>query len=702
MKSCDDRVPSPPSAYGLASSRTLGVAGSTVTVVGGLLAGVKPLGDVAIDLPVILELRASTALSVFVVYLGLTMLLLAWWRIGVLVRTSGGPSCRELATTTAWWGVPFAFTTPIFSGDVHSYLAQGAMTAAGLDAYRVGPAALGGPLAVNVPEIWQHTPAPYGPVFLNLAAGVTQMTEGGVWAGILGMRLLALLGVSLLVWSVPRLARYCEVHPAAAMWLGVLNPLVLLHLISDAHNEAVMLGLMCVGLVMALRRRPAIGVVLITLATLVKAPSALAIAFVVPIWAHQLDGRRPRLRAALWTISVSGVTALTVTALAGAGFGWVRALSTPTHARTWMSITTDLGWAVGTVLHHVRGLDVEQTRHAVWLAGLVVAAGFCLALWRRSERLGPVAALGLSLAVVVIAGPVVHPWYLLWAIVPLAAAARSTATRRVVAVGSAALVLLVVPGGVQPGLPTLVGALLGTLPVLVVAAAFTCLRRRRVSAPLAAKPVGTGLQPALTDSRPVDHPGGRLSLRLLAGSAPVALTTGAGEPDSARQCRAGGDFDHGARSVDGQRLAQHREGGDHADGRVHQGERPERRGERPTLEGALVQQEPGEAYEDQGIEVTGGQHAKRAGGDPGGERLGQGRDEGVEHPNGHLETGATGGEARTCGRGEAGGDGPDGADADPGRGGRVSHTRPGLCGGEEDGQADHANGTPDEIAGVRA
>ncbi|MFF3856403.1 polyprenol phosphomannose-dependent alpha 1,6 mannosyltransferase MptB [Micromonospora sp. NPDC002575] len=350
------------------------------------------------------------------------------------------------------------------------------MTSAGLDAYRTGPAALGGPLTVNVPDIWQHTPAPYGPVFLNLAAWVTDVTGDGVWAGILGMRVLALLGVGLLVWSVPRLAQDCGARPATAMWLGVLNPLVLLHLVGDAHNEAVMLGLMCLGLFLVLRRRPGYGVVLITLATLVKAPAALAIAFAVPIWASQLGGRRAWLRAALRTASVSAATALAVTALAGTGFGWIRALSTPTHARTWMSISTDLGWAVGTALHHVRGLEVEKTRHVVWLVGLVVGAGTCLFLWRRSEQIGPVAALGICLGVVVLAGPVVHPWYLLWALVPLAAAARGATIRRWVAAGSTALVLLVLPGGVQPGLAAVTGALIGTAAV-VVAAAFTYLRR---------------------------------------------------------------------------------------------------------------------------------------------------------------------------------------------------------------------------------
>ncbi|SCF09496.1 alpha-1,6-mannosyltransferase [Micromonospora viridifaciens] len=454
--------------------------GSTVIAVGGLLAGVLPLGEVAIDLPLLHNLRALPALSVSVVYVGLAMLLLAWWRVGVSVRAAHGPSGRELTVTAAWWAAPFALITPIFSGDVHSYLAQGAMTMAGLDAYRVGPSALGGPLTVNVPEIWQHTPAPYGPVFLQLAAMVTALTDGGIWAGIVGMRVLALLGVGLLAWSVPRLADLCGVRPAAALWLGVLNPLVLLHLVGDAHNEALMLGLMCVGLLLALRRRPVLGVVVITLAALVKAPAVLALAFAVPIWARHLGGRRRRLRAARRTVLVTAVTSLAVAAATRSGFGWVRALDTPTHAHTWMSITTDLGWAAGTLLHHLNGLAVEHTVRAFWLVGLVLAAGITLALWRRATRLGPVAALGLCLAVVVLAGPVVHPWYLLWALVPLAAAARGAVLRRLVAIGSVVLVLVVLPGGVPPGLPAFLGAVLGSSAVLVVAAAFRIRRRQRM------------------------------------------------------------------------------------------------------------------------------------------------------------------------------------------------------------------------------
>jgi hypothetical protein len=177
---------------------------------------------------------------------------------------------------------------------------------------------------------------------------------------------------------------------------------------------------------------------------------------------------------------VAAITSLLVTALAGTGFGWTRALGTPTHARTWMSITTDLGWAVGTVLHHVSAVSVDATRHAFWLAGILVATGLSVVLWWRRERYGEVATLGLCLAVFVIAGPVVHPWYLLWAVVPLGAAAQSTAIRKAVVTISAALVMLVLPGGVQPGLAALIGAVLGTSAVLGVAMALTRRKNQRI------------------------------------------------------------------------------------------------------------------------------------------------------------------------------------------------------------------------------
>jgi hypothetical protein len=456
-------------------------------------------------LPGVRDLRESTVLSVLVVYVGLTLLLAAWWRIGALVRRSNGPSWRELAVTAVWWAAPFALVTPLFSGDVYSYLAQGAMTVVGIDAYSMGPAVMGGPLDANVPPIWQFTPAPYGPVFLDLAGAVTRVTGDHTWPGVVGMRILAVVGVGMLVWSVPRLARFCGVEPSAAMWLSVLNPLVVLHLVADAHNDALMLGLMTVGLVLALERHPVLGSGLIALAALIKAPGGLAIAFVIPIWAGQLTGRWRQGRAALGAVGTAGTTAVIATMLAGTGYGWIHSLNTPTRAHTWLSVTTDLGSLTGEVTQWLGVATMDEAMHVWWFMGLASAVCVFVGLWRRSAQLGPVAALGLSLAAFVVLGPVVHPWYLLWAIVPLAVAG-SVPIRRAVAVLSVALVLFVLPGGVQPGMPALTGAVLGAGAVLAAFVVLTGLGRHQLWAPVAAVPIPVPV--------PVgDNRGGVLELR---------------------------------------------------------------------------------------------------------------------------------------------------------------------------------------------
>ncbi|BEL06407.1 polyprenol phosphomannose-dependent alpha 1,6 mannosyltransferase MptB [Actinoplanes sichuanensis] len=435
----------------------LGVAGSALVAVGGLRVGVGPSND-AVQLPP--DAVAAILWPMAVAYLGMTLLVLAWWMIGRL-----RPEPAVLIRTGVMWAVPFALSGPIFSRDVYSYLAQGAMTTAGIDPYRWGPQVLSGELSANVPPIWQDTPAPYGPVFLRLAGAVTTLTGNELWPGLIGMRLLAVAGVAVLAVTVPRLARECGVDPSAALWLGVLNPLVLLHLVVDAHNDAVMVALMCAGLLLALRHRPVVGVVLITLAGLVKGPALLGLAFVGVLWAGRLPGRFRLLRAGGAVLLLCGGTAVAVTTVAGTGFGWVPALRAPTRARTWMSLTTHLGGLFG-------------AQEAVWLAGLLLAGVLTLVLLHRvGTGSDMVAACGVALVAFVVLSPVVHVWYLLWGLVPLAAAG-SDRIRRVAAYTSPVLVVLAPPNDAPTGAPMVLGGILGVAAGLLVYTVVRTARRR--------------------------------------------------------------------------------------------------------------------------------------------------------------------------------------------------------------------------------
>lgn len=217
--------------------QVLGLAGTAFLALGGETAGALPTPD----LPAPASARA--ALGLVGVYFGVVLLIAAWALLGRLVRGPRPPSPRALLLVLAVWAAPLLLAPPLFSRDVYSYLAQGAMVDAHLDVYAHGPALLGGPLADEVAPLWRHTGAPYGPVFLAAASALSGLTRGQLPAGLLGMRLLALLGVALMAAVLPRLARASGADPAAALWLGALNPLVLLHLVAGAHNDALMLGL---------------------------------------------------------------------------------------------------------------------------------------------------------------------------------------------------------------------------------------------------------------------------------------------------------------------------------------------------------------------------------------------------------------------------------------------------------------------------
>jgi hypothetical protein len=407
-------VSEPVAASLLGRSRALGALGAFCVALGGL----------------------GGAFGVATAYFGLVLLVAAWWRLGRLASAERPPGPGALLATLAMWSAPLLVGAPLFSRDVYSYLAQGAMIGAGLDVYRYGPAVLGGPYAAEVPAMWQHSPAPYGPVALLLAAAGAAFAGANVAAGVLAMRAMAIAGVVLLFVMLPVLARRTGVAPAAALWLGAMNPLVVIHLVGGAHNDAVMLGLLAAGLAATAARYPAVGAVAVTAAALVKAPAAAGLVVVALLWAGQLAGRWRRIRAVAGTGALAAGSAAAITALAGTGFGWVETLRTPATTHNWSPVAT-----LGNVTSAV----------TLWrVVGLAAVAATAVWVWRHRDRLGAVHALGLLLLAVVVFGPAIRPWYLLWAVVPLAAAAPWGRAGRWAAAGCAALALVILPDGFAP------------------------------------------------------------------------------------------------------------------------------------------------------------------------------------------------------------------------------------------------------------
>ncbi|MCX5337180.1 polyprenol phosphomannose-dependent alpha 1,6 mannosyltransferase MptB [Streptomyces sp. NBC_00140] len=437
--------------------QALGLAGTAFLALGGDTAGALPVREL------LAPANVRVALGLVGVYFGVVLLIAAWLLLGRLVRGAAPPSPRALLLVLAIWAAPLLLAPPLFSRDVYSYLAQGAMVDAHMDVYTHGPAQLGGPLAAEVAPIWQHTAAPYGPVFLAVASALAGLTRGELPAGLFGMRLVALCGVALMAAALPRLARHSGADPAAALWLGALNPLVLLHLVAGAHNDAVMLGLLGAGLVAALGRWPVLGAVLVTLAALVKAPAALGLAAVVVL---QVRAGRGPVTAVATTAAAAAATTIAATAVAGTGYGWIGALNTPVSPQNW-ALTSLLGRATRALLEHL-GSDLAPLAIPAWHALGIAAAGLTiLVIWLRL-RPRPVYALGLSLVTVAALGPAIRPWYALWGLFLIAAAAPSTSVRHRTAAVTGVLALATLPSGGPADTGQLVLAVCGGALAVVV------------------------------------------------------------------------------------------------------------------------------------------------------------------------------------------------------------------------------------------
>src|ERR1700747_1560474 len=215
--------------------------------------------------------------------------------------------------------LPLLPAPPMYSKDVYSYLAQSQISLEGLDPYRVGPASglgLSQVFTLSVPSLWRETPAPYGPLFLWIGRGISALTGENIVAAVLCHRIVVLVGVGLIVWATPRLARRCGVAEVSALWLGAANPLLIMHLAGAINTEAPMLGLMLAGTEFALRgidsARPLVprpwpglrthwpgwaplgmllaGAMLITLSSQIKLPSLLALGFVAMALARRWGG----------------------------------------------------------------------------------------------------------------------------------------------------------------------------------------------------------------------------------------------------------------------------------------------------------------------------------------------------------------------------------------------------------------------------
>lgn len=460
----------------------MGTVGAILVAIGGLGAGALPtVGNPVHEWPVasllVRMLSASTALALC----GCGLMVTAWVLMarnvtGSLFSSASSRgqvhrvSVRQMALTICCWAIPLIFTAPLFTQDIYSYLAQGSIVAQGLDVYSAGPVDILGPsheLARSVPHIWSHSPSPYGPTALGIAALISTITNDSIFWAVLCHRLVNIASLALSAVALTHLARHGGVAPQAALWLALANPLTLLHLIGGIHNEAILIGLLTSGMALALQgisrlttdpprsRYPWVlllaAVLLISLAGMVKVTAFPALGFIgVALIAQRGSRWRHWIIIPVVTLILTVIICVGVSLGSGIGLGWITSQGGAATIRSWMSLPTLLG-----LLGGVLGMVLQLGDHTTAMVGLTQAVGLLIAglfmlrmlLAVGRGKLHMLGGYGLSMFLLVLCFPVVHPWYLLWAIVPLATWANRRLFRLPAVMYSALASLVVLPRG---------------------------------------------------------------------------------------------------------------------------------------------------------------------------------------------------------------------------------------------------------------
>ncbi|MEX0755554.1 MAG: hypothetical protein WD739_06695 [Actinomycetota bacterium] len=322
-------------------------------------------------------------------------------------------------------------TLPLLaSRDVYSYAMYGRIVSVhGKNPYVATPIEFGAdPTLDFVGPAWVDTPAVYGAGFTALSGAITGAI-GSLPRLIDAFQLLAAaasLGtLALVVWLAGRLRPERAAFAAAAIGL---NPVVLFQSVASGHNDLLVALAIAAGLALLVLKRSYLATAVLTLGVLVKATAGLPLLLlIVAAVARREPGHR--LRSLVAHLAVAGGLFLAVA-------GWFLQREDPTLGM--LELIGHEGWLAPSRLFRrladglgsLVGVDAIGTGLGVVIRGAFSAAlaatviALAVTVWRRA-RDGDLdvgaegASWGWALLLLMLLGPVLLPWYVVWSL-PLA------------------------------------------------------------------------------------------------------------------------------------------------------------------------------------------------------------------------------------------------------------------------------------------
>ena len=279
-----------------ASAVWQGFAGSVLLMLGSFGVGWLAGSSVLIRNPLFILARTTPVAVVITTVLlcvGAVLMLRAWLRLRQHMAGWGPESTPVLKKALILWVAPMMIALPVFSRDSYAYIGQGRLMEQGLDPYTNGISALNNYFLLGPDTLWTEAPTPYGPLWLWLEHFAVLLPGNSPEIALIPFRLASLAGVVLLFIYVPKLAARHGFNPHHAVWLAVLNPVVLINFVASVHNDSLMLGLVVAGIYYASAKRPVVGILLVTASIAIKPITLIALPFVGLLWACCGPARKP-------------------------------------------------------------------------------------------------------------------------------------------------------------------------------------------------------------------------------------------------------------------------------------------------------------------------------------------------------------------------------------------------------------------------
>jgi len=362
-------------------------------------------------------------------YIGLALVVVTWLAIGRWLLVHGRPlRPRELLRYVLSVSAPLLVAAPIGSRDLWAYAAQGNMMVLGVNPYRFGPFSAPGVFTNEMSPRWVFSPAPYGPLWMQIAHAIVGVSGHHPTVAVLLLRLPALVGVLLAAWTLPPIARRMGGRTELALWLGVASPLTLVLGVGGGHNDLLMAGLLVAGLAVVCQgswTALAVGAAILGAASVVKTPAVAGLAFAVPIWLHVRQPHRrgfPPLRTIVSSSAVAGAVGLATMTIvsvgSGLGWAWVHEISSDISVVNWLSVPTAIAILLKLATGHVTGAtDLDAGMRFIRSLGSAITGVVLAGLWFVALRRAPLTCLVIGLGAAASLVPAVQPWYYCWALV---------------------------------------------------------------------------------------------------------------------------------------------------------------------------------------------------------------------------------------------------------------------------------------------